>query len=131
MPYTGERLSSYLSQTGYIPANARSMQFKSNGGALVTLNGQPLNPQILTTTSAGGNVFHADVTKFAGTTAELRFTVQPNPPPSLAIVIVSLDSIAFSTRPWRDKSWRPDGSRRVGARGLQAAANYGTAPNRK
>jgi hypothetical protein len=98
IPYTGERLSSYLSQTGYIPANARSMQFKSNGGALVTLNGQALNPQN-PTMSVGGNVFHADVTKFAGTTAELRFTVQPNPPPGLAIAIVSLDSIAFSTRP--------------------------------
>jgi hypothetical protein len=96
-----EAVSSYLSQTGFIPNNARSIQFKANIYNLalvaVTLNGQPL--YLWTLTTSQGTFFQGDVTPFSGTTAELRFTVLPIPPPQPAITILRLDSISFSSRP--------------------------------
>jgi hypothetical protein len=88
-------VTSYLSQTGLIPAGARSLLFKASGSNyVVSLHGQSLTPSRL-----GGNLYGANVTPFAGTSAELRFTVLTNTPPQSALNSLYLDSISFSTRP--------------------------------
>jgi hypothetical protein len=87
-------LTSYLSQTGLIPPNAQSLQFKASGsGYVVSLNGQALSLSPL-----GVNLYGANVKRFKGTTAELRFTVLTNLPPQSPVNTVYLDSISFSTR---------------------------------
>jgi hypothetical protein len=89
-----------LSQTGLIPKNARSIQFKARATSdeiSVTLNGQPVLLSTLTTSQ--GIVFQGSVSAFGGTTAELRFTAQPTAAPRPPINNFLLDSISFSTRP--------------------------------
>jgi hypothetical protein len=92
------RLSASLGQTGVIPAAAHSVIFKAwfvePPAPVITVNGQAL-----TMTPIGGNLFAVNVAKFAGTTAELRFTVLPVPPQQGANPLY-LDSIYFSTRPF-------------------------------
>jgi len=63
----------FLSQTGLIPTNARSISFAISSTAgiyapTVTLNGVNLN-----LVSIGGGRLAGDVTSFAGSTADLRF----------------------------------------------------------
>jgi hypothetical protein len=86
--------TSYLSQTGLIPTNAQSLLFKASGSKYVV----SLNGQALALSSLGGNLYGADVTRFRGTSAELRFTVLTNLPPQPPINTLLLDSISFSTR---------------------------------
>ncbi len=88
-------ISSYLSQTGTIPLEARSLLFISGSGGpfVVSLNGQDLN-----VVSLGGTLYGANVSNFSGTTAELRFTAETNPPPQPGGFHLFLDSISFSTR---------------------------------
>ena len=87
--------TSYLSQTGFIPTNAQSLLFKASGSRyVVSLNGQALNLSPL-----DGNLYGANVKRFKGTSAELRFTVLTNLPPQPPINTLLLDSISFSTRP--------------------------------
>jgi hypothetical protein len=58
---------------------------------MITLKvGQTLNS--LNLVPLGGKLYGADITRFAGMTAELRFTVFPGS-------ALLLDSISFSTRP--------------------------------
>jgi hypothetical protein len=91
-------VSASLGQTGVIPAAAHSVIFKAwfvePPAPVITVNGQAL-----TMTPLGGNLFAVNVAKFAGTTAELRFTVLPVPPQQGANPLF-LDSIYFSTRPF-------------------------------
>ena len=85
---------SYLTQTGLVPTNAQSLLFKASGSRyMVSLNGQSLSPSPL-----GGNLYGANVSRFSGTPAELRFTVLTNPPPQPPLNTLLLDSISFSTR---------------------------------
>lgn len=87
--------TSYLTQTGYIPRGINSLSFKAQGSNYVlSLNGQALN-----VISLGGNLYGANIAAFAGTTAELRFTVLLTPSPQPPINTLYLDSIQFSTRP--------------------------------
>jgi hypothetical protein len=88
-------LTSYLSQTGLIPTNAQALLFKANGSKYVV----SLNGQALALSPLGGNLYGADVTRYRGTSAELRFTVLTNLPPQLPVNTLLLDSISFSTRP--------------------------------
>jgi photosystem II stability/assembly factor-like uncharacterized protein len=85
---------SYLTQMGFVPTNAQSLLFKASGSRyIVSLNGQSLSP-----TPLGGNLYGANVSRFGGTNAELRFTVLTNLPPQPPINTLFLDSISFSTR---------------------------------
>jgi hypothetical protein len=89
-------VTSYLSQTGFIPARAQSIQFKAMwGGSLVV----SLNGEALSLVPFGGTLYGASVNKFSGSTAELRFTPLPNSPPQAPINNLRLDSIFFSTQP--------------------------------
>jgi hypothetical protein len=86
---------SYLGQTGSVPSGVQSLTFRARGSRyIVSLNGQPLN-----VVSLGDDLYGANIIAFAGTTAELRFTVLTTPPPQPPINILYLDSIAFSNGP--------------------------------
>jgi hypothetical protein len=85
---------SYLTQTALVPTNAQSLLFRASGSRYtVSLNSQPLSPIPL-----GGNLYGANVSRFSGTPAELRFTVLTNLPPQAPMNTLLLDSISFSTR---------------------------------
>jgi hypothetical protein len=90
-------VSAAIAQPGTVPSGARSLVFDAswNVSALqVTFGGQALPFYAL---SSGSNytTYGADVSALAGQTGELRFTEQPNPPPSV-FTIVFLDNIQFS-----------------------------------
>lgn len=92
-------LSASLSQVGFIPETARSIQFKAQYWGpycRVSLNGQVLQPVPLQTTTQF-TLYSADVAKFSGTTAELTFTVLPEIPHRDDKFLV-LDSILFSSQ---------------------------------
>jgi hypothetical protein len=88
-----------LSQTGIVPADARSILFKAyyqgpGAEALsVAINGQNLGVVAL---GAGGTLFGADVTGFSGQQGSLTFTLASA---SDALRIGVLDSISFSASP--------------------------------
>jgi hypothetical protein len=86
-----------LSQTGAVPADARSIQFeaRTGGSFQVTLGGQALalTPLLATSTYT---LYGADVTSFSGSLAELRFTASRCPPPRLPMNTLFLDDIVFS-----------------------------------
>jgi hypothetical protein len=91
-----------LSQTGLVPVGTRSLQFKayeafdSQGTFDVTLGGQALS---LGTIGYGPNytLYGADVSAWAGQTAELAFTV-PAENPHVNDEYLYLDAIQFSTQ---------------------------------
>lgn len=93
-------ISTALAQTGLIPADARSLQFRSNsfGGIplAVSLNGQPL-PLFTLGTGPNHTLYGVDLTGWAGQVAELRFTSDPNPSTGRGMRL--LDDITFSTQP--------------------------------
>jgi len=78
-----------LTQTGFVPTNARSLQFKARGGNFqVSLGRQPLSLVSLLSTPTY-TTYGADITPFAATSSELRFNVIP-------FGALFLDSIEFS-----------------------------------
>jgi hypothetical protein len=80
-----------LSQTGLVPINAQSLQFRGKGGNFqVSLNGQTLSLTPVIDTSSY-TLYRADVTPFAGTVNELNFTV-------FSAGSLCLDAIQFSTQ---------------------------------
>ena len=90
-----------LSQIGDIPADAKSIRFLSEGHQfppVVTINGTEI-PVVRLTPIPGTfydvATFGGDISAFAGTTSELRFT-SPVPPHG---VIASLDEIVLSAQP--------------------------------
>jgi PEP-CTERM motif len=90
-------VSAAIAQSGMIPGGSMSLRFDAswNVGALsVTFGGHVLPFYAL---SSGPNYtrYGADVSAFAGQSAELRFTEQPNPPPSV-FTIAFLDNIFIS-----------------------------------
>jgi hypothetical protein len=88
-----------LSQSGLVPADTKSVQFKVNasGPFEVALNGQSLTPVTLSSTS-GYILYGVDATAFAGLTTELRFTaIQRLVSPIISTIFI--DSISFSNQP--------------------------------
>lgn len=89
-----------LSQTGLVPLGTQSLQFKANalfdwaGKFAVTLGGQVLS---LTTLGSGVNytLYGANVSQWAGQTAQLSFTVFGEKP-HVNVEVLLLDDIQFS-----------------------------------
>jgi hypothetical protein len=91
------RLSVAIAQTALIPSWARSVTFEVSGGHFAfTVGGHSLSPPVFLSSGPNYAIEAVDISAFAGTTEELRFTVFPNPPPGLAINNVFLDAITFS-----------------------------------
>ena len=94
-----------LSQTGLVPPGTKSLQFKAveafdrSGTMAVTLGGQALP---LTSLRSGTNytLYGADVSQWAGQTAQLSFTVFGENP-HVNVENLYLDDIQFSTQPVR------------------------------
>lgn len=78
----------YLSQTGFVPADSRSLTLWATGSFAIQMSGTPLS-----VVSLGGNYYGADVTVWAGTSAELRI-VNPGLTDN---DILTLDDIRFGT----------------------------------
>ena len=100
-PSSFDRMPMIISQTALVPSTARTLTFWSSGpGVSVSMNGQNLPILLLSTGPANYNFYGIDISSFAGTTAELRFT--ENPPPQSAPTDINnalLDGIAFSPTP--------------------------------
>jgi hypothetical protein len=94
--YESQPADTSIVQTGLVPAEAQSLLFRAQGfGAAATLAGQSLS---LVPLAVGANytLFGADVSSWAGQTAELRLTaIAPDARGNLVI----FDSIEFSTTP--------------------------------
>ena len=88
-----------ISQTGLVPANANTMFFDMYAQGYgpmdlaVSLNGQAINT-LLYSTSSGYNTYAADVSSFAGQTANLAFNAVSSYPAGFEIFV--LDDISFS-----------------------------------
>ncbi len=90
-----------LAQNGLIPTEARSLRFMTSFFAptyfQLALDGQTLSYQPLFSLPAGGVLYGADISSFAGSTAELRFTLlAPRP---WGMWSETLDGIEFSPEP--------------------------------
>jgi hypothetical protein len=97
-PNDGIVESAAIAQPGVVPGTARSLVFSAGGHVsplLVTFNGQNL-PFILLSTGPNYQTYGADISAFAGTSGELRFTEQPIAPPVWPIAY--LDNIQFSSQ---------------------------------
>lgn len=91
--------SAAIAQSGTVSNTARSLLFSASGNVaqlLVTFDGQTL-PLLLLSNGSNFQVYGADISDFAGTSGELRFTEQPIP--SLVFPIAFLDKIQFSSLP--------------------------------
>jgi hypothetical protein len=87
-----------LSQTGLVPTGTKSLSFlaATNGPFAVSLGGVPLN---LISSPVPGHtymLYQADVSAFAGQTAELDFTVFAENPYNNRLRSMLLDDIQFS-----------------------------------
>lgn len=80
----------YLSQSGAVPLDARSLQFVSSGPLAVQINGAPIPIY-----STGAQSYALDVSQFAGSFAEIRFINTS----SELFESVTLDAVAFSASP--------------------------------
>ena len=93
-----------LAQTGLVPADAESLQFKAqfcpfnaSGSFDVTLGGQTLS-LVPVATGANYTEYAADIHAFAGETAQLDFIVNVYPHQDVCDYLY-LDSIQFSSQP--------------------------------
>ncbi|MGA2555128.1 MAG: PEP-CTERM sorting domain-containing protein [Verrucomicrobiota bacterium] len=119
-----------IAQTGTVPANAESLQFKAwqlyVGTFSVTFNGNSLSPVALSSgQSPSGQpytVYGADIAAYAGETGQLEFTqlyngadpallldditFSPNaiPEPS-PLALILMGGLALAARRWRGKGW--------------------------
>lgn len=117
-----------IAQTGTVPANAESLQFKAwqlyVGRFSVTFNGNSLSPVVLSTGQGPSGqpytLYGADISPYAGQTGQLEFTqlyntadpsllldditFSPNavPEPSTLALIVT-GGLALAVRRWRAK----------------------------
>lgn len=87
-----------LLQTGLVPADAKSLQFKSftEGTAFTVSLGGVAIPLAPLATFPTYTLYGGDISAFAGTLAELRFTAFPNNYPHSTVF--ALDSIQFSNQ---------------------------------
>jgi hypothetical protein len=81
-------VNAYVSQTGLVPANTRSINLLATGPIELYAGGNRV-PLV----SMGGNLFAGDISSFAGATTELKFL---NSSRTLGEAVV-LDNIQFST----------------------------------
>jgi hypothetical protein len=97
---SGGRLPVALTQTGTIPAWANTLLFDAwlmdSAEPNFTVSLGPFYPVAVFTNYT---VFAVDVSGVAGQTVTLGFTVEPRSAPGLAINIVHLDDIRFSSSP--------------------------------
>jgi hypothetical protein len=101
-PPTGQPADTTLSQTSLVPIGTQSLQFEayeafdSQGSFAVTLGGQTL---YLTTLGTGADytLYGANVSQWAGQTAQLAFTVFAENP-HVDDEYLYLDAIQFSTQ---------------------------------
>jgi hypothetical protein len=98
--FVGNNVPAAIVQTGLIPADARSIEFKLSvliGGPAtrfrVEMGGQPVTIVPLAAT-ANYTLYGGDIAAFAGQTAEVRFSAIPTPSYSHSSIV--LDSITFS-----------------------------------
>jgi hypothetical protein len=80
----------YLSQSGMVPLDAKSLRFFSRGPLAVQINGAALP-----ITSTGDQSYALDIASFAGTEVEIRFINTS----SELFNSVTLDAVAFSASP--------------------------------
>jgi hypothetical protein len=100
-PISFDRIPISLFQTALVPSSAKALTFWAWGpGLAVSMGGQEL-PQVLIASTPGLSLYGVDISSFAGTTTELRFTVNPPPLSSQYSDInnVLLDGVSFSTTP--------------------------------
>jgi hypothetical protein len=95
-PEAVEYMDASISQTGTVPSDAQSLQFKAHPGwrpLTVSLDGISV-PFLPLSVEANYTVFAADVSAFAGETVELRFSAL-SPDPFGPANNWTLDSISF------------------------------------
>ena len=88
-----------LSQTGLVPSDAQSLQFKIGVGTAnfaLSLGGQTIPVRALATVPGVYTLYGADISSFAGQTAELSLTAGPLQALQSAVL---LDDILFSPTP--------------------------------
>lgn len=83
----------WISQTGQIPADARSLTYLGGGALQVSFNGQSLSPVVLGS-RPGDLQWGVDISSYAGQTGELRFSVPSLGPGDTQ---TPLDEIQFSS----------------------------------
>jgi hypothetical protein len=102
-------ISASVSQTGDVPAGTKSVRFIARNIAyssmhvppstlFLQMDGQSLPLVILSSTGTGDFVFGADVSAWAGTTADLRFGVAAYTFPTDTL-FGNFDSVSFSPIP--------------------------------
>ncbi len=92
-----DRDSAAIAQTGLIPATAKTLLFDASAANVVVSIGGVVIPYYALASYVDYIQFGLDISNFAGQTMEIRFTANPTPPPGLAINIVYLDDIRFSS----------------------------------
>jgi hypothetical protein len=95
----GEAFSASISQTGFVPSDARSLRFKGGGpGLQVTLGGRSVS--LVPIETPRGPMLAADISAFAGLQEELNFSAHVYQDGSLfGVPNLALDSIEFSPQP--------------------------------
>jgi uncharacterized repeat protein (TIGR03803 family) len=89
------RWSAAIAQTGLFSPSSPTMTFEASGSGFgISVAGQSL-PYFALNYYPSYTVYGVDVSRFAGQTAELRFTAFPFGPPGLAINNVFLDGVRF------------------------------------
>ena len=86
-----EYVNAYLTQTGTVPSDARSIRLLAQGVCRVFLNGSEVS-----LISLGGDSYGGDVSAFAGSAAELKIMDASRPIAEEIFVGVTVDGIEFS-----------------------------------
>jgi hypothetical protein len=88
-------IHAYLSQTGLIPSDARSINLLATGPLEVYAGNTPIPLVAL----GSGNAYAGDISAYAGKTVEIKFLNAANLPSSIGGEVVMIDNIAFSIVP--------------------------------
>ena len=90
--YGGGWANAFITQTGLIPADTRSVRLLATGIFRLYLNNNEI-PMV----SLGGSAYGGDVSAYAGAVAELKILNAARPIPTEVSVPVFADAIQFST----------------------------------
>lgn len=90
--YGGGWANAFITQTGLIPADTRSVRLLATGIFRLYLNNNEI-PMV----NLGGNAYGGDVSAYAGALAELKILNAARPIPTEVSVPVVADAIQFST----------------------------------